>query len=456
MQKEEYLKLVTEQIRCREAREPVREELEQHILDQAEEFCKEGLTEDEAIERAVEEMGDPVETGVSMDWIHRPQMAWGMLVLIGIISLLSLVIQTMLGIFTEGQLGGWAAFDNHALNMGAGFLLMLVVYRLDYSFIARHTMPAAVGFLTIAAAAILFGGTLINGSTYYIVWRGPSIAVSALLLLYIPIYAGILYYYKGDGYKILGKAFAWAVLPLFFAMRIPSISTAFILLLSFAGMFSAAALKGWYRIRGKRTTALLWLLILALPVCLPGLGLAGGMLAPYQMDRLSVLTGGDYGYTFTASIIQKIISSCYLIGRSQEGLNLAAESLAGYNSDHVIVSIMAVYGILAGVAVILLLMVLIVKIFHISIKQKNQLGMVMGCGCGIAFLMQALLNILVNFSEVPETSIVLPLFSLGGSNMIVSYILLGLVLSIYRYKHILRGNLRTDKLTGRKLRRICR
>lgn len=35
MKKEEYLKLVEEQIRCRQAREFVREELEQHIMDQA-------------------------------------------------------------------------------------------------------------------------------------------------------------------------------------------------------------------------------------------------------------------------------------------------------------------------------------------------------------------------------------------------------------------------------------
>lgn len=90
-----------------------------------------------------------------------------------------------------------------------------------------------------------------------------------------------------------------------------------------------------------------------------------------------------------------------MIGASSESFNLAAERLSGFNNDHVIVSIMAAYGILAGVAVIVLMAGLVIKVFHISLMQKNQLGM---------------------------------------------------VLSIYRYKHILRETSRTGNWMSRKRR----
>ena len=88
MKKEEYLNIVEEQIRCKQAREGVRRELAAHIEDQAE-YCRaQGMEASEAEEAAVCEMGDPVETGNRMDEIHRPKMAWKS---IGGIILLSLV-----------------------------------------------------------------------------------------------------------------------------------------------------------------------------------------------------------------------------------------------------------------------------------------------------------------------------------------------------------------------------
>ena len=93
----EYIKVLLEQIRCRKAWSMVEGEMKNHILDQAEANRLQGMEEKEALEEAVRDMGDPVEAGVALDRIHRPQMEWGMLVLIGAISLLSIFAQWMLG-----------------------------------------------------------------------------------------------------------------------------------------------------------------------------------------------------------------------------------------------------------------------------------------------------------------------------------------------------------------------
>ncbi len=110
----------------------------------------------------------------------------------------------------------------------------------------------------------------------------------------------------------------------------------------------------------------------------------------------------------------------------------------------------SLYGIFLTVAIVAGLIVIVMNIFHISINQKNQLGMIVGMGCGIAFFIKTAASVLMNLQLIPYISISMPFLSYGGSGTIVSYILLGLVLSIYRYKNIL------PKESRQKPKRILR
>ena len=74
----------------------VEEELREHIRDQAEAYEAEGMFEEEALEKAVRDMGDPVETGVALDRIHRPHMSWGTLALAGALGIFGVVLQAAL------------------------------------------------------------------------------------------------------------------------------------------------------------------------------------------------------------------------------------------------------------------------------------------------------------------------------------------------------------------------
>ena len=93
MKKEEYLRCVTDQIRCKKACPGIEKELEDHITDQAEMYLKKGMTEEQALKKAIAEMGDPVQVGVELDRIHRPQMSWGLVLLAGILGIISIVLQ---------------------------------------------------------------------------------------------------------------------------------------------------------------------------------------------------------------------------------------------------------------------------------------------------------------------------------------------------------------------------
>ena len=95
LDRQEYLKSLTEQIRIKRARTMVAEEVEAHIEDQKQDFMAHGLGEEEAESMAVVEMGDPVEAGVKLDRVHRPKMEWTVLMAILVISIMGLILQAV-------------------------------------------------------------------------------------------------------------------------------------------------------------------------------------------------------------------------------------------------------------------------------------------------------------------------------------------------------------------------
>ena len=60
-----------------------------------------------------------------------------------------------------------------------------------------------------------------------------------------------------------------------------------------------------------------------------------------------------------------------------------------------------------------------------------------GFASGLSLLLPAGINVLVNLGLIPGMNTFLPFLSKGNSYLLVSYILLGLMLSVYRYKNIL-------------------
>ena len=75
-QKLQYLSRLTEQLQYRPVRQKIYREYEDHIDDETEYRISTGMTRAEAMKAAVEQMGDPVETGKALDQIHRPERCY--------------------------------------------------------------------------------------------------------------------------------------------------------------------------------------------------------------------------------------------------------------------------------------------------------------------------------------------------------------------------------------------
>ena len=173
MKLEEYLSAVTEQIRCKKVRESVSDELREHIEDQAAAYAADGMFEEEALEKAVRDMGDPVETGVSLDRVHRPRMSADILILAGIIAVFSIAVHAALAVCrSEYTISGMTYLEKHIIYTVMGYLLMMLVYRLDYSIFARWGRQIAGGFLAAVIIWQHFFGLTVNGATLFYLMHG--------------------------------------------------------------------------------------------------------------------------------------------------------------------------------------------------------------------------------------------------------------------------------------------
>lgn len=88
------------------------------------------------------------------------------------------------------------------------------------------------------------------------------------------------------------------------------------------------------------------------------------------------------------------------------------------------------FGFLGGMVVILLFLIFVFRGFTIARRAEDRFGMMLATGITLQVGMQALLNIGVNVSCIPNTGISLPFFSYGGTALLVQLAEVGLLLSV--------------------------
>lgn len=246
---DEYLKTLLEQIRCKKARPYIRQELQNHMEDQIEANIHAGMDYESAEKEAVKDMGDPVEAGISLDRIHKPQIAWKLLFMIALISVAGIVTHIMIATHMDGA--DAFASSRYVIHVLVGIVVRMVLYFMDYTLLARYSKLIAV-ILLATCLLTLFFGVSINGMTYYMNIGGRVISIQALMLFYVPIYGGVIYQYHGLGYKGVMKAVAWMVLPVLLVIRMPATMTAGLMLTSMLVMLTIAVLKDWFIISKKK------------------------------------------------------------------------------------------------------------------------------------------------------------------------------------------------------------
>lgn len=402
MDKKEYLEILAEQIRYKKALPMIEKELEDHMEDQKKDFLASGMTEKEAEAAAVMEMGDPVAVGVDMDRIHRPKMAWGLILLTGALYLAGMIFRYLL--YDRSGLGIYIA--NSWVYYVLAFVVMIGVCYVDYSRIGEKARELTVGLFLILMAGIWFGGTVVNGSFGWISVGGMMILnVRVLVYLFLPLYGAILYRYRGQGYEVIWKAIVW---------MLPAVVVVF-----YANSLMLALLLCVF-------SMVIFLLLYA--------GMVWKFGAVYQKERLKMLLP-PYGEEISAVMepLRSAAANSHMVGSSAQ----AMKGLEMYGDrDFLFTYILSFCGILTAVLFISLIAVLLFYLLKHTLRQRNQAGRIMGLGCTVVLVGRLVIYLLGNLGLQPYGDGYCPFLSTGGSSAVVTGILLGLLFSIYRYQNI--------------------
>jgi len=136
-----------------------------------------------------------------------------------------------------------------------------------------------------------------------------------------------------------------------------------------------------------------------------------------------------------------IVQTDYWLGASK--LFGAADSVSTMGTyvtelkyGFILINIIAHLGWAAGIAIIAAIAAFIVQLFRITSKIKNGLGFYIALSSSTMLAIKFVTGILMNFALMPFGTCYIPFLSYQGSGYIVDMILLGTVLSVWRYNRI--------------------
>ncbi len=130
-----------------------------------------------------------------------------------------------------------------------------------------------------------------------------------------------------------------------------------------------------------------------------------------------------------------IINSANSIGEADDMSN--ALNIFDEGNNYAFISILAHYGWIVGISMVVTVILLSIKLIINSIKIRENYGKFIVIGISGMFILQSLFNVLMNFNMWLELDFNIPFVSYGGVNLIVNIMCLALMLSVYRRKDIL-------------------
>lgn len=438
----DYIRTVQEQIRNNKAKCLIEDELRDHMEEQKASYLKQGFSNQQAEEKTILDMGDPIEVGMELNRVHRPRLEKKLLCFIIALGVLGLLIQCCIDYMYEGF-----TQPRHFVTLVAysliGCLVMLVVYYFDYTILGKYPLLLWSGLYLIGFLYLKFGR-----------WH-YSLLVSMLQILYlfVPLFAGVLFKFRTWKLKGLVLSGFIGVTPLILALGGGCFSGTIYYLMIIIVMLNLAVARRWFGINRKLGFATLWGGILGCAL-LTAIGFhfsGNSILSNYQKVRLStaLFDHSNPDTMYLPNLIKEMVSDAKLFGNSSSTLS----TIPVLGSNYVLVFVSSIFGRIIALLLIAVILVFIYKGYQMARKQRSYLGYMVAMACSLSFFVQFLFYCAANFGYyriiMLFSQITLPFLSSGLRNTVYSYMIAGLLLSVYR-----NTNLVSDRMTEQGKRRL--
>ena len=153
----------------------------------------------------------------------------------------------------------------------------------------------------------------------------------------------------------------------------------------------------------------------------------------YVINRLVTFFDPDQGDKFQSSSALDAIKLGGLTGQGM-GEGILKESVPEAHTDYVIAVISEEYGSIVSIIILMIFLYISFRIIKNCFNQENQFLKVSLSGLATLLIFQTFIHAGVNTNLLPTTGMTLPFLSYGGSSLIGSAILAGLVLNYTKNK----------------------
>ncbi|MGM9931693.1 FtsW/RodA/SpoVE family cell cycle protein [Pradoshia sp.] len=422
-QKEQFLKEVTGHIQSKEARKLVEQELQCHLQKTKNDWLVRGLSAEEAEDKAIRQMGDPLKIGMKMNKLYRPKVDWfllGLLLMVMLLGVLPILPMNDPGELTEQFLQKKLIFG--LFGIGAAIGLMFV----DYRKLAR------MGWLFFGIGVLILYVLRFNPS--YMINGEPFIGIPGIGTVGCWI-ATPFFFLAWARFFARKNRKAWQlallfVYTLYLFMTIPNLNITFI----YGAM---VMIMLWWSHLGRRTV--LWLTIVPIGVSAGIIGTAFllGYVNDYQMERFfTFLNPENYadgsGYMYLR--LSEVMSGANWFGASASQLDFSSSP----HTDFALANVTANYGYAAAAGVIFILFLFVLRMGIIAIGTRDRYGRLLVVGAISLFGLQFFYNIGMIFGILPIMDVSLPFISYGWMPTMLNAFLMGIVLSVYRRRNFIQ------------------
>jgi len=412
-----FLNEVTEQIKSKEAKKYVADELGYHLQEAKNSWMEKGFSEEEAEEKAIEQMGSPIKLGKQMNQLHKPKVDWFMIILL--VTTLGLGFLPMISL---GYMDSRHFSVNKAIIVLLGGAAAIGIMLMDYrKWKTRGWVFYSLGiFLLIVIRC--FSNTTINGVPLL---RIPSIITIESSMALPFFYLGWASFFTNEKLKIWQFAILFFV-PFLLFLNVPSIP------ITFMYTVMVFVMLWWSKFSRK-----MMLIITGITVSL--FTIVVFTYWPYHMTYhkqrlLAFLNPEKYsnGEGWLLLRVKELMSNAGWFGNT-----IDREFIPQAHTDFVFVSLTYIYGWLFAIALVIILSLIMVRFIVISNKIHDSFAKLLLIGAVALYGVQLASNIGMAFGVFPLTSISLPFISYGLMPVLLNSFLIGIVLSVYRRKDLI-------------------
>ena len=153
----------------------------------------------------------------------------------------------------------------------------------------------------------------------------------------------------------------------------------------------------------------------------------------YIINRLITFFDPEKGDNFQSSKALDAIKQGGLKGQGM-GEGVLKDSVPEAHTDYIIAIVSEEYGSIMSILIVTIFLYISFRIIKICIMQRDEFLKLSLCGLASLLIFQTFIHIGVNTSLLPTTGMTLPFLSYGGSSLIGSAILAGVILNYTKIK----------------------